>query len=394
LIVFSVIFGVGPKTFGVSILDEVGLLIGTCLLIWVGKLGYKNTKLLIAYMYILYVCIHGIINLYTFNTLRYLLIFILIFIFQFININKSKTTKNSILIAAFLYLFVYSLLPIVGSIFGLKVAYWQDNLWSGTAYAAFGCYFSVVSIILLNRIKYVEYFTLYIYIITTILTDSRLMEILILPIIIIFILSKLSNIRNINYRIIESNNVIKLSIMIYVFISIFSISNGNNKLNFSPDTSKSAVVATLKDFISEDNVERDSDRVESNMSVLKLAHLDFNKFIFGGGILTHQLEMKNYLESPSKIVRPTGFPAIIFDGGIIFMIIIVLLGFITIYQIKNIKEIKLYVFIGSISLPFISILILPITNPVDMILFWFCIMPKSFPYIIATAATLPPKTER
>ena len=99
--------------------------------------------------------------------------------------------------------------------------------------------------------------------------------------------------------------------------------------------------------------------------------------------------MLKYVNTLTSVVRPTGLPAIIFDGGLLLLLlllIIIYLALSSIIKLINIKKIQLNILLGAASLPFLAILLLFVTNPIEMILFSLCILPSSLPLIIANAA--------
>lgn len=381
LLVFSIIFGVGPKIFGISAIDEILLFLYICF--FIEKIKFKKNIYNIIILYFILVCLIGAIHLGTLNSIRYLIISISIFLYININ-NYYHNVKNIFIKSSFSYLCVYLAVIIFGYTFDLQIAYWQDNIWSGTAYAAFGCYFSVISILLLSDKKYLDFFSLYIYAVISILADSRLMDLLFFPIVIVFLL-KITN-KKYKYSILKkniTNMIIKSIIFFLIIINLLGIFIFLEKSSFQINLPESSLIATIKDFSSPESTERDADRTESNEAVLELARNDLSRFLFGGGSLTHQIEMRKYINSPAELIRPTGFPAVIFDGGIFLLFIIIYLAISTTIQILRIKKLHLFVIFGAVSLPIIAIGILPITNPLEMILFWLCIIPGSFPWAIA-----------
>jgi len=384
LLVFSIIFGVGPKIFGISALDEIALFLYICF--FIKEFEYKINLVNILILYFIYVSLKGFIILESWNSIRYLLISVSIIFLINININKKNNHKDIIIKSSFLYLFVYSIIIFIQYIFDLKTAYWQDSIWSGTAYASFGCYFSIVSILILSKGRYFEYLSVYMYSVIAFLSDSRLMEILLVPIFLIILLKLFSKINK--YKFPDKNISIFfiISLITYLFMSFFSFYLIWSKAGPNHPPLNSAAVSTIKDYVSSENNGRDADRKESNNVVFDLASKDLPRFIFGGGALTHQNEMRNYLTGSSRVVRPTGLPAIIFDGGILLLFIIVYLAVSSIIEILKIKNTKLFIVFGAITLPILAMIILPITNPLDMILFWLCIIPGSFPSMIATLA--------
>ena len=120
-------------------------------------------------------------------------------------------------------------------------------------------------------------------------------------------------------------------------------------------------------------------------STTQLLNDDKPHYIFGHGALSHQYDLSSYLPtSADGRVRPIGFTAIIFDGGLILFLLIILSAMYTMYRIiKQSLTIRtpLYVLLFCLSFPGIAIFILPITNTMEMVIWWLALSPKGLGYV-------------
>ena len=95
----------------------------------------------------------------------------------------------------------------------------------------------------------------------------------------------------------------------------------------------------------------------------------------------YQLELDNLIQTKSR-VRPTGFPAIVFDGGLIFLFLFILNYLSIIFLIFKNKLRNNYQTLLALGVPTISMLNIFITNTLEMIMWWYALSPYGLTYLI------------
>ena len=167
------------------------------------------------------------------------------------------------------------------------------------------------------------------------------------------------------------------SLLIFVFI-IASLSSILINYNQEINSVYKSTRATVMDLTSDTKTDRDSDRQNNIRAVASLMTDDPFTFIFGSGLTSHQYELAAYLnKSADNKVRPSGVPAVVFDGGIIYLLLIFIcacnsmLQFLSHYLNNIISLRSLFICLVVIINSF---LVLFITNTTDLMLWWAVIL--------------------
>jgi len=146
-----------------------------------------------------------------------------------------------------------------------------------------------------------------------------------------------------------------------------------------------SVFNTVSELVVIQNESRDADRRQQLQSTAQLLNENKLHFIFGHGALSHQYDLVSYLPTSSDgRVRPVGLTAIIWDGGLILFLLIIFSGMYAVYKmIKQSLTIKtpLYVLLFCLSFPSVAIFIMPITNTMEMVIWWLALSPQGLGYI-------------
>jgi hypothetical protein len=372
---FGLVYGCGPKVFGIAILDEIVAIYALFSRLLKGKLSLNKQHWIerALLIYFLFITLVGFIYNKNINTSRYFVIVI------FLLFHSPCTTFNigSMIVGAKAFLVSYFAIVFIGYILDLPVAFWQDSLWVGTAYAAVFSLFSAWLCILFAKNFVNAFLILFIYLFIAILADSRLQIILFVALIpAIFSIAQRQYGRRINYRKVVS--IFALSIVTFILVNFtLEVSVGTEGNIFQ------SVKSTILDLSINHAVERDRDRKDSILASFNWADDHPFKFIFGMGILAHQVELTNYYpQSSDGVVRPTGFPAMIVDGGIILASLMLLNVFVTFFHIRR-ARIPLLAKLSAILVLALVWASIMIVNPFDAILFWLIIMPSGvLPFVL------------
>ena len=322
----------------------------------------------------MYMIFYAVLNGYGNSAvfLRYGLVFVsLILLKNYYRYLLYNLSQNVYFTVAFLYFFICVSLYVVGNYLGLSIAWWQETLWAGTAYSAYTI-FILVAVSLLNSVsRNQRLLIMTLGFASGVAMDSRLVFLLLATLFpFIFISGK--SVRRISlFGIARSSSLFILIIALIIFMLNTYIEEFLSVLN--------SVQATLIDLTSDNYLaDRDSDRAESIMAIGSLMSDDPINFLFGSGLTSHQYELATYVEASSDgRVRPSGVPAVVFDGGIVYLIIILLcvlnsiLQFISYYLNNLISFRTLSILVVVITNTFI---VLFITNTTDLMLWWAVIL--------------------
>lgn len=333
----------------------------------------KNITLIFLLIWQIYMIILGYFEGYGFSIIfyRYILISLSIF-FLYSYYTKLTNTESSrvFTIIGFLYIAFYLIIILIGKYLNLKVAWWQEWLWAGTAYTSYIIYVIVSLVFILNNNLNVRFLILVLAYYLAFLTDSRLtLILLVITNFFIFFgirfkVRLITNIRKI------LNKIFYLTLTLLIIFSIFSYQE-KIKQQFR-------VLNSTYNEILANNKNRDSDRINNIKSVKYLYEDNIGNFVFGSGLTSHQYELLSYLNpSADGKVRPTGLPAIVFDGGIIYLIIILLCAVSSIIKFFNFALLKLIPMWKSllwITVIINSFLILFVVNILDAMLWWAVIL--------------------
>lgn len=365
---FGLVFGCGPKFFGIAILDEIAAIYAISGRFLLGKLrlNFQHWAEKALIFYFLLIALTGFIDTQNINIFRY---FVIVIFLLFCS-PRITFSIDSMIAGAKAFLLTYLVISVSGNIFDLPVAFWQDALWVGTAYAAVFSLFSAWLCILFAKNVANASLIVFIYLFIAILADSRLQILLAGALVPAFCSSvqreyggKINS-----KKIVSAVKLFIVTLLLVAFSVGFSKSLDNNVFK--------SVESSILDFVINDVDERDADRKDSNKASLNWAEDHPFQSIFGKGILTHQVEVKKYYpESRDGVVRPTGFSAMIVDGGIIFLFLMLLNAFVTFTRTKRISIPMLHK-LGAIMVLALTLGTILVVNPFDGILFWLIILPS------------------
>lgn len=281
-------------------------------------------------------------------------------------------SKNTFLTVGLSYLGICIGLYMFGISYGLPVAWWQEYLWTGTAYSAF-VIFIIIAISLLNSFTMNQRLLfLGLGFLSGAAMDSRLAFLLILTLFpFVFNGKKRSKSAKGLLSVLKS-----FFIFIFILLSLSSLFITYNKEITSVFKSAQTTIIDLSDTTNRSD--RDSDRQDNLRAVGSLMIDEPFKFVFGSGLTSHQYELSAYLnKSSDNKVRPSGLPAVVFDGGIVYLLIILACAFNSILQfishyLSNLISLRsLFIFTAVIMN---SLLVLLITNTTDLMLWWAVIL--------------------
>jgi len=316
---------------------------------------------------ILLAMLNGYGNSLTF--FRFVLVFFSLFLLKnYYRRLIRKVSKNNFLVVGYMYLLICIFLYALGEYLNLPVAWWQEWLWAGTAYSAYVIYIIVALVFLIkNNIKYRVIF------ITTgyaagLLMDSRLVMIL-LTTLLPFIFFGLAGIRHrLSIKKIFNGALVAL---IFSFSLYFIISN-------NLETVRKGLLqpyVTIQDLVVENDAsDRDADRQENLLSIVSLFNKNPLNFFIGTGLTSHQYELAGFMnKSEDGRVRPTGVPAMLFDGGFIYIFIILMCALSSSLKAANLGLNRLISPWASclwISIIMNSLVVTLVTNTTDLMLWW------------------------
>jgi len=302
---------------------------------------------------------------------RYVLVFLSLFFLvtyyrKLINIDSSFIFT----FVGFCYLIIYLLICYCGDLLNLRDAWWQDWLWAGTAYVGYIVYIIVSLVFILNDNLKVRILILFLAYLTAFAASSRIALILIM--FSTFFIG--FGLKNKFYLKLKIKEILKYMVYSLIFL-ILSFNVFFKKEN--PVDQLGSIKNTIYDLLILKN-ERDSDRVQNIKSVIFLYNENIPHFIFGSGLTSHQYELVPYMTPSSDgRVRPTGFPAVVFDGGIIYFMIIIFCAISSIFKFLNFaqsKLIPLWKTILWITVIINSIFVLFVVNVTDLMLWWAVIL--------------------
>ena len=374
-IIFQVI-GSSLKIIGVAFLDELHILFSP---IYKIKITTSNLPLMLLILYQIYMIIIGFAGGYGYSLVfyRYILVFISI-IFLVSYYRRFLTAKSSTIftIVGFGYLVIYLLIIYYQkfTVFfninnDLNFFWWQDFLWVGTTYASYVIYIIVGLTFILNNNFKVRISILSLAFFASINLDSRL-SIIFITLLVPFIIFGIPKIKK-KFKPIKfyENYIFYYTFILLIILIIF---------NYHEIISQSfeGIVRTFQEIFLEKS-DRDIDRINFLRTIQYLAEDNIFNFIFGSGQTSHQFELLKYMDAESLKIRPVGLTAIVFDGGIIYLLIIILCALNSIYKIINyalFKFIPTWTAILWVTLVINSILVLLIVNVSDLMLWWAVIL--------------------
>lgn len=283
----------------------------------------------------------------------------------------SEGSSNTFIIVGFSYIIICSMLYFLGSYLKLPVAWWQEWLWVGTAYSAYVIYIIVALITLLSSSINMRISLFLLAYLAAATMDSRLAMMLITSLVPFIGFGLVQGKRT---GLTSAKILKKLSYFIFTVIIAY-IASVNQELIVQQFSSAEK---TIQELLNEDQNDRDSDRKNNIKAIESLAENDTINFIIGNGLTSHQYEMSTYLNTGSDgKVRPTGVAAVVFDGGVIYLLIIILCAlssFLKIYNYARIRLVTLWKSILWMAVIFNSVIVLLVVNTTDLMLWWAVIL--------------------
>lgn len=372
---FGLVYGCGPKFYGVAILDEIVAIYALFRRLPAGNLFLNKQHLVerILLTYLLLITLVGSVYTQNINTFRYFIIVI----FLIFHSSRATFNVNSMIVAAKAFLVSYFAIVFVGHIFDLPVAFWQDSLWAGTSYAAVCSLFSAWLCILFAKNVGNIFLILFLYLFIAILADSRLQVILVVALI-PAIFASVQSLRSGRINCKKFVSVVTFFIVTSFLLTFaLKLSDGTDGNIFQ------SVESTILDLAINDVEERDADRKDSIYASLNWAADHPFNFITGMGTLAHQKELTIYYPPSSDgVVRPVGFSALIVDGGLILSSLILLNTFVTFLRIKR-TRMPMFLKLSAILVLGLVLSSIMIVNIFDSILFWLIIMPSGvLPFVL------------
>ncbi len=374
--IISQVIGSSLKIIGSAFLDELHIFFTSINKI---KIKYSSLSIMLLILWQMCMIINGFVQGYGYSLVfyRHALIYVsIIFLVNYYRRFLNLKSQTIFIIVGFSYLVIYIL--IVNSqkfiIFfnkntDLDFFWWQDFFWTGTAYTSYVIYIIVGLTFIINNNLKVRISILYLAYFIVISSDSRVGLILITSLVPFIAFGK--------QKIKKKLNFIKFykNFIYYLILIILTISIIFNYHEIISANIESAVMTLEQIFFQTTN--RDYDRINNLQSILLLAENNIFNFILGSGLSSHQFELLKYLDEDNLKIRPVGLTAIIFDGGIVYLLIIILCSLNSIYKIINYalsKFIPTWIAILWLTLILNSILVLLITNFSDLMLWWAVIL--------------------
>lgn len=358
---FSVILGVGIKITPIALLDLCALL----LLAFFGPSKRGATLsgwgvLLVAYGMLTF-AVGAFFACDTKTALNSARQFVLIASLAFLPSTISENNAASFLKGGLFLLGLSIFLPLYGFFCQFPVAWWQDWLFTGTAYASFGVFISVLAIIVFARkhsfIKGI--LSIAAGLIVAVLWDSRTSTLMILSALPVLLVMQ--------------RRALQIGITGLLLVSLLALATSITSLDEQVESLK------LTYTESED---RDMDRKQQNAAVLLLIKKDPLHALLGKGGYSHQFDMLHYGVDYTDKVRPTGLPAIVFDGGIIFLGLILCSSIAAAVNVYYAGRGCGLMLLSPYLLIAFSLIISLVTNVTGCVLWWWIILPKGFAYAL------------
>jgi hypothetical protein len=406
------IFGSSLKILPVAVFDEMMLIIYS---IYNGIKNGLPRKFTIFTITLLWFLIISLVGVYTVgiehsnpNIIRFVVIAIGLLFYRYDGLNFGR----AVLVTALLYLLTNLSLPYIGNWLEMDSYWWQSlNFWAGTSSASIAIFYCSLVLLVFSRknpygIAFISCFLFFI----SMLIDSRILLTLSLSVLIVTFLIRHNSIKK---------NVIQYSIIgcgFFIFLFPTTYLNDNQQITeykFSKETGINNVLISfrkkmllntgglnlftysVRDYLNmydsrgdSRGDSRDLDRIEHWNAILSLYKRDKTHFFFGHGMLSSQYDLSNYISKSkhSNRIRSTGITVIVFNGGIVLFLLLLLSAFWAAFKIiKETIKVKapFYITLLCISVPGLAIVVLPLTgNVLDMIIWWLAIAPKGLGYIM------------
>jgi hypothetical protein len=349
-----IIFGSGFKLGPIAIWDELAIIFRVCVELVSGVAHFKRSIELVVYVYFIMHALHSVVVYTSLISLR-LVPMLLALLFSGVMVSRKDESLNGTII---LYSMIVFVIPLLGTVFGYEVGWWQDWLFAGTAYAAFSVYVLLTILVQRSNGLSIFLFGVVVMIAIAVTNDSRVSALFAMLIFThIFFASK-------KRRIFFVSGLVSI-LTFSPFIISLALQLNLDMVNFD------IIQATYSGVI--EGNDSDSDRKEQNASIINFIQDNPFRWIVGNGAYSHQVEMLRYVTPGSTgIVRPTGLPVIFFDYGLIGFVLILFLCMRSAKKLfgygRNLLE-SIYLSL----MPVICLASLAITNLFDMVLFWIVI---------------------
>jgi hypothetical protein len=374
--IISQVIGSSLKIIGTAFLDELHIFFTSINKI---KITNSNLSIMLLILWQIYMLIIGFVGGFGYSLVfyRYALEFISItFLVNYYRRFLNLKSQTIFIIVGFSYLVIYILIVYSQKFIiffnknkDLDFFWWQDFFWAGTTYASYVIYIIVGLTFILNNNLKVRISILCLAYFIVLSADSRLGLILITSLVPFIAFGKQKIKKKLKFKKFYENFIFYL-IFIILIISIIFYYREIISQNIE------SVVLTFHEIYFQIK-DRDHDRINDLQSIQRLAENDIFNFILGSGISSHQFELLKYMDQDNLKIRPVGLTAIIFDGGIIYLLIIILCALNSIYKIINYalsKFIPTWIAILWLILILNSILVLLIVNITGLMLWWAVIL--------------------
>ncbi len=355
------ILGAFVKLGPIPVLDEIAIIVFTIFILFFLKnynFYLKFTTYNILIFWIILLSFIGFFNDFNFNALRFIFVFLAILLTN----DHLKFSGEKLVNISWFILIINLLIPIYGFIQDYEIAWWQNFLWTGTAYAAIPIYFCASIIIYYNKSIWKNLTVITLVVLISILTLSKLLAMSCFLIILGSILN-LKGFKKIQYLGISAS---------LLTIGYFQSEDLRDIID--------SIVITLQfpdaSLIGYADGERDEGRKLQNLASFMIFEY-LNIFSLSGyGILGHQTELLKYLPPDSSgIIRPVGLPAITFDGGFILFFLIILNSILSIWKILQSFRFDIEKIFFRTTVLLFFIFSISVTNTFDMLIWWIVIKP-------------------
>jgi len=361
----------GVKLGPIAVLDEIGLIISSIIKIrYPIKIHVDIFTITLFYFILIYLA--GFLISRNINTLRFIVIGLLLIGYG--DLKASSLARKSILISAVFYLLLTMIIPLFGFHYGLDIAWWQQGIWTGTAYSSIGIFVSAILIVTLTNYNLYSFLAIISMYLIGILTDSRYTILLTCIVLLVYFLKIMSD--NSLFNIMKRVAEFLVLIVLFTILVLDFLGFNYSDLYTIQQIQVKSVTSTVFSLVTDDGT-RDQDRKDMNAAVFSLTSDSPLTALFGSGGLSHQKDMTTYVRASSDgRVRPVGFPAIVFDGGWIFFFLIFACSTKSLINIfLKYKTTPLFIKAAAMSFPFVAFLSVFITNTLDAVLFWIMISP-------------------
>lgn len=362
---FFILFGQGLKLGPINFIDEAALAVGSIKINNWRKVKYNFTFYFGLYFFVIHVL--GFLFYFELNAIRLAVMGLLIMLTSGYKIDFFS--KKAVL-ALWLYPIVISAICIWEILNGMH--YWhQQWLWSGTAYSALGLVVSAIcASIFYSQSRLLSLMHIILSVFAAIITDSRTTLILVLGLLVIWfletVLKTVTSVKRLFYGVVFG--------IILIMVLFKTQELYRDQLDSAVDT--------INAIFGNSHRESDKDRM-NQMAVIGdyLSQANLFQIVFGNGGESYKYILVEFMGSDAhatrRIVRPTGFPAFLILGGLLFIFTLytkIIYNIVAPFLSKRITAKSLFVNM-KISYMHCVILIFPlITNVIDSVLYFVLIL--------------------